>query len=70
MLQADPAASLDDLRALCQAAQDAALAYEVRTSEQLGAEETGLLQHPADEPAPAWLGVLWWRPTRRSSPRW
>ena len=58
MLQADPAASLDDLRALCQAAQDAALAYEVRTSEQLGAEETGLLQHPADEPAPAWLGVL------------
>jgi len=29
-----------------------------RTSQELGAEETGLLQHPADEPAPAWLGVL------------
>ena len=58
MLQADRAASLEDLRALCQAAQDAVLAYEARTSQELGAEETGLLQHPADEPAPAWLGVL------------
>ena len=58
LLQADQAASLDDLRALCQAAQDAVLAYEARTREQLGAEETVLLQHPAAEPAPAWLGVL------------